>query len=71
MWVSTQRKEYKKLMEGKPSSITQDRIYSLNDIGFIWDRLQHAFDFRLSQLVEYKEAHGDFNVPSVYKDKPA
>jgi len=38
-WVSTQRVNYKKLMEGKLSNMTQDRIDELNDIGFIWDPL--------------------------------
>ena len=50
--------------------MTQDRIDSLNDIGFIWDPLQDAFDLRLSQLVEYKEANGDCNVPYVFKNNP-
>ena len=45
---------------------TQDRIDSLNDVGIIWDPLQDAFDLRLSQLVEYKETHGDCNVPQGY-----
>ena len=58
-------------MEGKPSQMIQDRIDSLNDIGFSWDPLQDAFDLRLSQLVEYKEANGDCNVPKRYKDNPA
>ena len=57
-------------MEGKPSQMIQDRIDSLNDIGFIWDPMQDAFDRRLSQLVEYKESYGDCNVPMGYKDIP-
>ncbi len=50
---------------------TQDRIDSLNDIGFIWGPLQDALDLQLSQLGSYKEAHGDCNVPSRrYNDNP-
>jgi len=64
VWVNKQRVQYKKFMEGKASNMTQDRIDSLNDIGFIWDPLQDAFDRRLSELVEYKEVNGDCNVPS-------
>ena len=67
-WVSKQRWQYKKFIKGKSSHITQDRIDSLNDIGFIWDFYQDAFDFRLSQLVEYKVANGDCNIPRVYND---
>ena len=69
-WVSKQRWQYKKFIKGKSSHITQDRIDSLNDIGFIWDFYQDAFDFRLSQLVEYKVANGDCNVPRVYNYNP-
>jgi len=70
-WVGTQRVQYKKnLLEGKATFITEDRIDSLNDIGFIWDALQDTFDLRLSQLVEYKETHGDCDVPQGYKDNP-
>jgi len=57
-------------MEGKPSQMIQDRIDSLNDIGFIWDSSQDAFVRRLSELVAYKEVNGDCNVPQRYKDNP-
>ena len=57
-------------VHGRQSQMTQDRIDSLNDIGFIWDPLRDAFDLRLSQLVEYKEANRDCNVPRRYKDNP-
>ena len=67
-WVSKQRTQYKRFMEGKSFPITQDRIDSLNDIGFIWDPMQDAFDRRLSQLVEYKESYGDCNVPYAFKE---
>jgi len=70
-WVSKQRVNYKKFKKGNPSFLTQDRINSLNDIGFILDPFQDAFDLRLSQLVEYKEANGNCNVPKRYKDNPA
>ena len=68
VWVNNQRTQYKKFMEGKRSQMTRSRIDILNDIRFIWDALQDAFDLRLSQLVEYKETHGDCNVPRVYND---
>ena len=70
-WVKNQRRAFKKkLLEGNRSFITQDRIDILNDVGFIWDNFQYAFELRLSQLVEYKETHGDCNVPQPYKDNP-
>jgi hypothetical protein len=62
--------QYKKFIEGKSFHITQDRIDILNDIGFIWDPWHDSFDLLLSKLVEYKETHGDCDVPQGYKDIP-
>ena len=70
-WVKRQRVQYKKFIEGKSFHITQDRIDILNDIGFIWDPWHDSFDLLLSKLVEYKETHGNSNVPKRYKDNPA
>lgn len=36
-WVSTQRQEYKLLIDGRPSRLTDERIKKLSDIGFIWE----------------------------------
>ena len=36
-WVMRQRTEYRLLMEGKRSSMTEERIVTLNQIGFVWD----------------------------------
>ena len=35
-WVAAQRREYKLLMEGKPSRLTKERIRRLEGIGFEW-----------------------------------
>jgi len=35
-WVAVQRKEYKLLIEGKPSRMTHDKITRLESIGFEW-----------------------------------
>jgi hypothetical protein len=55
-WVGTQRKEYKK-------SLTEERIKKLNDVGFIWDRREDVFNLRFTELIEYKEKHGNCAVP--------
>ena len=36
-WVMRQRTEYRLLMEGRRSSMTEERIAKLNEIGFVWD----------------------------------
>merc|ERR1712232_1053928 len=35
-WVSTQRSQYKKMQEGKESSMTPDRIEKLEKLDFRW-----------------------------------
>ena len=35
-WVSTQRTQYKLYQEGKPSSMTAERIQKLESVGFKW-----------------------------------
>jgi len=35
-WVDSQRQYYKKWKAGTPTSLTQERIDALNDLGFIW-----------------------------------
>ena len=63
-WVSTQRQEYKKfLANSEDSSLTEDRITQLNDVDFIWDRYEDAFNLRFTELVEYKEKYGHCAVP--------
>jgi len=39
-WVSTQRQEYKSLIEGLPSKMTQRRLKQLERLGFVWDALR-------------------------------
>ena len=39
-WVKRQRTEYRLLMEGRTSSMTEERIANLNEIGFVWDTWQ-------------------------------
>jgi hypothetical protein len=63
-WVSTQRQEYKKfLANSEDSSLTEDRITQLSDVGFIWDRYEDAFNLHFTELIEYKEKHGHCAVP--------
>lgn len=36
-WIKCQKRQYKLLKEGKPSSLTKDRMMMLNSIGFNWE----------------------------------
>jgi hypothetical protein len=67
-WVKRQRYQYKLLKEGKPSTMTQERIKALEDIGFIWDSHNSAWEERVAELRRFKKRHGHCNVPSSYKE---
>ena len=63
-WVKRQRYQYKLMMEGKPSTMTEERVKALDTIGFIWDSQGAAWYEHLSELSEFKQDNGHCNVPS-------
>lgn len=66
-WVKRQRYQYKLMLEGKKSSMTKERAEALDCIGFVWNSQGAAWYERLSELREFKKAHGHYNVPSNFK----
>jgi uncharacterized protein YrrD len=60
-WVNTQKAVKRK---GKLSA---DKIKRLDALGFVWDPLEQAWEDRFSELVAYKQKHGDCLVPSSVK----
>ncbi|CAJ1966022.1 unnamed protein product [Cylindrotheca closterium] len=72
-WVKRQRYQYKMLQQDKTeeSTMTPERIYLLESIGFVWDSHKLAWQDRLKELEEYKKKNGDCNVPSTYRDNAA
>jgi len=76
-WVSQQRSLYKLIEEGKPSSLTDERIKSLNKLGFVWrwrivsKYSQVTWEERLQQLIDFNNEFNHTNVPQTYaKNKP-
>jgi hypothetical protein len=58
-WVSKQRLAKNKFL------LSEERERKLSSIGFLWKAICVTdWDIRLEQLVEYKKANGDFNVPT-------
>ena len=55
--MNRQRTEYRKLQQGLQTSLTQDRIESLNELGFKWAiRVSRTpWDTRLEELKQFKE----------------
>jgi hypothetical protein len=66
-WVLTQRRTYRKRLEGKISSMTPYRIQKLESIGFEW-RIYLVWEDRLSELTNYCKIQGHCNVPSRYSE---
>ncbi|GMH85539.1 hypothetical protein TrST_g10508 [Triparma strigata] len=60
-WVSGQRVAYK---NGKLSA---DRVEMLEEIGFVWDTLELAWEQNFQALVNYKKEEGDCLVPVGFK----
>ena len=69
-WVKRQRYQYKLKVEGKRSTLTDDRVKLLNQIGFIWSSHDAVWEERLDDLLMYKQIHQDCVVPSNYPPNP-
>lgn len=63
-WVMTQRNQYAKLRAGKKSTMNESRIAMLNELDFVWDKLDYIWSQSYDQLVEFKDEHGHCVVPT-------
>ncbi|GFH61794.1 hypothetical protein CTEN210_18270 [Chaetoceros tenuissimus] len=65
-WVQRQRSQY------KHSKLSDDHIEMLNDIKFNWmvpiQQKDITWYDKFEELRHYKSKHGDYNVPSRYKE---
>ena len=71
-WVMHQRAQYRKLREGKNSPMTEERVKSLEEIGFVWAISNADTDWtkRVDDLRRYREKHGNCLVPNKYTENP-
>ena len=60
LWVSRQRCNY------RSKKLTKDRVRRLEDIGFVWGKLESQWEEMFVALSEYKNNHGNCNVPYGY-----
>ena len=67
-WVKNARTYYRKMQQGEPSPMTDERVAQLEEEGFVWD-VNIPWEVSFAKLVAYKEQHGDTNVPRGYEDK--
>jgi hypothetical protein len=68
-WVKRQRYQYKLKQSGKHSTLTDSRQVELEDVGFVWDSHQAAWDERYESLKRFLRLTGHCSVPSHYDDK--
>ncbi|WP_080132990.1 DEAD/DEAH box helicase [Chlamydia suis] len=64
-WVSKQRVDFKK------GDLSEDRIARLEELGFVWDITEEAWEENFLELKRFREEQGHCNVPSVYPQNPS
>jgi len=71
-WVKKQREQHKMKKDGHSTSLTDERLNRLNQLGFVWDfPKMDDWETRFEQLIEYKAKHGDTLVPKKYPTNPS
>eukprot|EP00591_Stephanopyxis_turris_P007508 CAMPEP_0195510766 /NCGR_PEP_ID=MMETSP0794_2-20130614/3321_1 /TAXON_ID=515487 /ORGANISM="Stephanopyxis turris, Strain CCMP 815" /LENGTH=80 /DNA_ID=CAMNT_0040638253 /DNA_START=1 /DNA_END=240 /DNA_ORIENTATION=- len=56
-------------MEGKQSAMTQERIDTLNDMGFEWSLCpKQDWTFTFKELEQYKLKHGHCRIPQKFAE---
>eukprot|EP00980_Cylindrotheca_fusiformis_P002834 scaffold672_cov126-Cylindrotheca_fusiformis.AAC.35 len=69
-WVKRQRYQYKLKQQGKTSTMTDARILTLEEVGFVWDSHAANWQERLAELKDYVEENGHCHVPYNYHKSP-
>jgi hypothetical protein len=64
-WQKYQRTKF------KDGTLEQDRIRMLEEIGFVWDKLEELFNQGFEETLRYKSQHGKANAPQSYKTPEA
>mmetsp|Transcript_8640 Transcript_8640/g.13325 ORF Transcript_8640/g.13325 Transcript_8640/m.13325 type:complete len:350 (+) Transcript_8640:211-1260(+) len=69
-WVKRQRYQYKLFRQGKPTSMSRERIEMLEKIGFVWDSHKATWDKMYHELLGYKREYGNCEVPTKFVPNP-
>ena len=59
VWVTTQR--------SRKDNMLPERKQRLDDIGFVWDSLNAAWEEHFEKLIQFKNAEGNCKVPEHYQ----
>ena len=57
-WVAEQRKQRKLLSDGKQSSMIPERIALLDELGFVWNAQEAAWDRQLADIKAFQAKYG-------------
>lgn len=66
LFVYNCRMQFKNLLAGEWSSLTEDRVDALERIGFCFDHQQYRWFSKYEDLKKYKEVNGNCDVPRQY-----
>ena len=58
------------MMQGKSSTMTEERVNDLEEIGYVWDSPGAARGERLDALRDFRTNYMHCNVPSNYSENP-
>jgi len=70
-WVAKMRREFRNRENGQESSLTEERIATLNNLGFDWVVKNEAWRVRLQELRDFHQTHGHCRVPQKYAQNPS
>lgn len=68
-WVKHQRYQWKLFKSGKRSTLSLERIRSLDSLGFAWEPHNVSWEGHLRQLVAFQIEHGHSNVPARHENR--
>jgi len=68
-WAKRQRMQYKYWVDGNPTKLTEEKIYLLEAVGFVWNLHEVNWRQKLAELVEFRKKYNHCNVPKSYKNQ--
>ena len=69
-WINVQRVQRRKLDKGEQTSLSEERVKALDELGFVWYSRDQRWNNRITELKLYKASNGDCNVPQKFKEMP-
>mmetsp|Transcript_1562 Transcript_1562/g.3176 ORF Transcript_1562/g.3176 Transcript_1562/m.3176 type:complete len:395 (+) Transcript_1562:168-1352(+) len=73
-WIRRVRGLYKLRQAGKKTSLTDERIKELDDLGFGWEgwsaNRSDTFQTRIKQMKDFQRIHGHCHLPAPYPENP-